>query len=74
MHSVLFLFSAQSLSIPVEGFIQIFTVAATSALADITLTATERIIWLWRLQLLPLHYGSLKKKEVYKLSVQQKVL
>ena len=37
------------LFIPVTGFIQIFTVTATSVLADITLTATHRIIWLWRL-------------------------
>lgn len=42
--------------VPAEGFIQIFTVAATCVLAGVTLTATQRVAWLRRLQLFPLHY------------------
>lgn len=45
--------------VPAEGFIQILTVAAACALADVTLTATQRVVWLRRLQLFPLHYDLL---------------
>lgn len=46
--------------VPIESFIQVFTVTATPVLVEITFTAAHGIVWLWRLQLLPFHSYLLK--------------